>query len=145
MSFNASDMKVYLVTPGTPDTESLITLTTSSSISFSTATISTTTKDSAGYEEFIMGLRSGTASVEGLIQYNEGAGATNVDQLMTAWMNRTKLRLRFKLSTNAVGSMVITQDAYITSLPLTFNMEEAATFTCEFQLSGAPTVSSVAS
>jgi predicted secreted protein len=130
--FNAKDMKVY-TTSGSTDL--LIADVDSCDISFSAETIDVTTKDSDGWKEVIHGLKSGTASISGKVNF----GATNqVGSLTSAFTGGTKLKFKFK--TANVGDTTYAWDGYITSLPLTFGNNEAAMFSCDVEFTGAPTI-----
>jgi len=137
--FNATDAKLYKT--GTPD--QLITKTRTASFNMTAATIDVTTKDSNGWREILLGLRQASGSVEGLIDYAEGGSELNVDQLTAAFMAREKLSLKFKLASATVGSEIISFDCFLTSLPRTFNMEEAASFSVDFEVTGVPTFTTV--
>jgi predicted secreted protein len=137
--FNATDAKLYKA--GTPD--QLITKTRTASFNMTAATIDVTTKDSNGWREILLGLRQASGSVEGLIDYAEGGTDLNVDQLTAAFMAREKLSLKFKLASATVGSEIISFDCFLTSLPRTFNMEEAASFSVDFEVTGVPTFTTV--
>lgn len=135
--FNAKDMKVYTTASST---DTLIAHVDSCEISFSAETIDITTKDSNGWKEIISGLKSGTASISGKVAFDE---ANQVDALTTAFTAGTSLNFKFKTST--VGDTTYAWVGYITSLPLTFGNNEAATFSCDVEFTGSPTISTLAS
>jgi predicted secreted protein len=134
--FNGKDMKVYTVTGGT---ETLITDTDSSEISFTMSPIDTTTKDSNGWREVIAGLKEGSISISGMVNYS---GTNQVDELVNALVNSTQLTVKFKTTTT--GDTTYQWACFVTSVPLTFGQDEAATFTCDLTPSGSPTISTVA-
>lgn len=133
--FNAKDMKVY-TTVSTVDT--LISHTDSCEITFSTETIDITTKDSNGWKEIIAGLKSGTGSITGKVDYE---GTNQVDALTTAIVAGTPLLFKFKTATT--GDTTYAWSGIITSLPLTFGNNEAATFSCDIEFNGAPTIATL--
>jgi TP901-1 family phage major tail protein len=135
--FNGSDLKIYIVDGGT---DRLITQTTSLDVEYNAELIDITTKDNAGWKENLRGLRSGTGSTEGLVDYQEATGEYNYDQLLAAFVAGAKVKLKFKMAVVSVGSPVIEQDAFITSLSKSAPMEAATTFSVSFEFSGAPTV-----
>jgi len=135
--FNAKDMKVYTTSGGT---DTLISHTDSCEITFATETIDITTKDSNGWKEILAGLKSGTGSISGKVDYE---GTNQVDALTTAIVAGSSLVFKFKTST--VGDTTYSWTGIITSLPQTFGNNEAATFSCDIEFTGAPTISTLAS
>jgi len=134
--FNAKNMKVY-TTVSSVDT--LIAHVDSCEISFSGETIDITTKDSNGWKEVLPGLKSGSASISGKVDYS----ATNqVAALTTAFTSETLLTFKFKTATT--GDATYAWGGYITSLPLTFGNNEAATWSCDVEFTGAPTIGTLA-
>lgn len=135
--FNAKDMKGYTTSGGT---DTLITHTDSCEITFSTETIDITTKDSNGWKEILPGLKSGTGSITGKVDYE---GTNQVKALTTAHNAGTLITWKFKTAT--VGDSTYAWSGYVTSIPLTFGNNEAATFSCDIEFTGAPTVSTYTS
>jgi predicted secreted protein len=134
--FNGKDMKVYTVSGGI---DTLITDTDSSEISFTMSPIDTTTKDSNGWREVIAGLKEGSISISGMVNFS---GTNQVDQLVDALVNGTQLTVKFKTTTT--GDTTYQWACFVTSVPLTFGQDEAATFTCDLTPTGSPTISTVA-
>jgi len=130
--FNGKDMKVYTVTGGV---DTLITDTDSSEISFTMTPIPTTTKDSNGWKEVIAGLKEGSISISGMVNFS---GTNQVDQLVAALVAGTQLTVKFKTATT--GDTTYLWPCFVTSVPLTFGQDEAATFTCELTPTGSPTI-----
>lgn len=133
--FNAKDMKVYTTASST---DTLIAHVDSCEISFSAETIDITTKDSNGWKEVIHGLKSGSASISGKTDFSS---ANQVGALTTAFTAGTPLTFKFK--TANVGDTTYSWIGYITSLPLTFGNNEAATFSCDVEFTGAPTIATL--
>ena len=130
--FNGKDMKVYTVSGGI---DTLITDTDSSEISFTMSPIDTTTKDSNGWREVIAGLKEGSISISGMVNYS---GTNQVDQLVNALVASTPLIVKFKTTTT--GDTTYQWSCFVTSVPLTFGQDEAATFTCDLTPTGSPTI-----
>jgi predicted secreted protein len=130
--FNGKDMKVYTVSGGI---DTLITDTDSSEISFTMSPIDTTTKDSNGWREVIAGLKEGSISISGMVNFS---GTNQVDQLVNALVANTPLIVKFKTATS--GDTTFQWSCFVTSLPLTFGQDEAATFTCDLTPTGSPTI-----
>lgn len=130
--FNGTQMKVYTTASST---DTLIAHVNSFEINFSAETINITTKDSSGWEEAIHGLKSGTASISGLVDFSS---SNQVGALTTAFTAGTLLVFKFK--TANAGDTTYAWSGYLTSLPLTFGMEEAATWSCDVKFTGAPTI-----
>ena len=133
--FNGKDMKVYTVVGGT---DTLITDTDSCEISFTMSPIDITTKDSNGWKEVITGLKEGSISISGMVNFS---GTNQVDQLTLALVNDTPLIVKFKTATT--GDTTYQWSVFVTSIPQTFGNNEAATFTCELTPTGSPTISTV--
>jgi TP901-1 family phage major tail protein len=112
---------------------------TEGSISLSMDTREVTTKDSAGMRELLEGTKSGSISVSAL--YAEDA-AYGVEDLMTAWANRTALTVKF--STEVSGDHYWSANAYLTSLEVSASTEDNASYSASFELTGAVTYTTVA-
>lgn len=134
--FNAKNMKAYTTVTGV---DTLIAHLDTCEISFSMETIDITTKDSNGWKEIIDGLKSGSASIGGKVDYSS---TNQVAALTTAFTAGTLLTFKFKTST--IGDATYAWSGYITSMPLTFGNNEAATFTCDVEFTGAPTIATLA-
>ena len=130
--FNGKDMKVYTVS-GVTDT--LITDTDSCEISFTMSPIETTTKDSNGWKEVITGLKEGSISISGMVNFS---GANQVNALVDALVNDTPLVVKFKTATT--GDTTYQWSCFVTSAPVTFGNNEAATFSCDLTPTGSPTI-----
>jgi TP901-1 family phage major tail protein len=112
---------------------------TEGSISLSMDTREVTTKDSAGMRELLEGTKSGSISVSAL--YAEDA-AYGVEDLMTAWANRTALTVKF--STEVSGDHYWSANAYLTSLEVSASTEDNASYSASFELTGAVTYTTLA-
>jgi len=99
-------------------------------ITFNKEAVDITTKDSGTNAEFMSGLKSGTGSTGGL--YAEG----ELDALYAAYDGTAVVVM--KLSTEVTGEEYFSGDAIITSLQINSSgNQQAATFTCQFQFTGA--------
>lgn len=125
--FNGTNLGVYI--GGT-----IIAAAQDVSLSLAMETIDVTTKDSDGWRELLAGLRSGTMSVSGLIDYN----STNKDtlDLWTAFSNRDALTLKFD---DTAGGAEFSASGYLTSLEQSGGTEDTATFSATFELTGVIT------
>ena len=130
--FNGKDMKVYTVVGGT---DTLITDTDSCEISFTMSPIDITTKDSNGWKEVITGLKEGSISISGMVNFS---GTNQVDQLTLALVNDTPLTVKFKTATT--GDTTYVWSVFVTSIPQVYGNNESATFTCELTPTGSPTI-----
>lgn len=126
--FNGTNLGVYI--DGT-----IIAAATDCSLSLNMETIDITTKDSAGYRELLAGMRSGSISVSGLIDY-QSADKDTVD-LYTAWENRTSLTLKF--SSEITSDTSFTASGFLTSLEQSGGTEDTATYSATFELTGQVT------
>lgn len=130
--FNGTNLGVYV--GGT-----IIAAATDCSLSLNMDTIDITTKDSAGYRELLAGLRSGSMSCNGLIDY-QSANQDTVD-LVTAWTNRTSLTLKF--SNEITGDQSYTASGFLTSLEQSGGTEDTATYSASFELTGVVTPATI--
>jgi predicted secreted protein len=98
------------------------------------------TKDSAGWEEFLEGMRSWEMSASGMLSWD----ATNApDDLFTANIaTRTAVTLLFTTATT--GDIVFSGSAWVTNIEMSSpGQEETATFSASFQGTGACTKGTV--
>jgi TP901-1 family phage major tail protein len=130
--FNGTNLGVYI--GGT-----LIAAATDCSLSLNMETIDITTKDSAGYRELLGGLRSGSISVSGLIDYQDAN--QDVTDLYDAWEGRTALTLKF--SSEITGDESYTATGFLTSLEQSGGTEDTATYSATFELSGEVTEATI--
>ena len=129
--FNGTNLGVYI--GGT-----LIAAATDCSLSLNMETIDITTKDSAGYRELLGGLKSGSISCSGLIDYLD-ASNKDITDLWTAWENRDSLTLKFAKANEATGELSFSASGFITSLEQSGGTEDTATYSATFELTGAIT------
>jgi len=132
--FNGTNLGVYM--GGT-----LIAAATDCSLSLNMETIDITTKDSSGYRELLAGLRSGSISVSGLIDYAD-ASNKDVTDLYDAWEGRTELTLKF--SSEISGDESYTANGFLTSLEQSGGTEDTATYSATFELTGEVTEAAIA-
>lgn len=116
----------------------LIAHATEGSISLSMDTRDATTKGSGGTRDLLEATKSGTISVSAL--YADDA-AYGVSDLMTSWAARTPLTIKF--STEVSGDSYWEASAYITSLEVNAGMEDNATYSATFELTGAITFGTI--
>jgi TP901-1 family phage major tail protein len=129
--FNGTELGVYI-------DSTLIAAATDCSLSLNMETIDITTKDSAGYRELLGGLKSGSISVSGLIDYLD-ASNKDITDLWTAWENRTSLTLKFSKANETTGELSFSASGFITSLEQSGGTEDTATYSATFELTGAIT------
>ena len=114
-----------------------ITHLTEVSSDFNMALIAATTKDSAGWEEHLAGLRGMTMTFSAA--YDQGAAEGHVD-LLAEITGRTSAT--YVLTTGVVGDSKITITGFTTNISQTAGTEDLRTFTGSFTATGAPTPSS---
>lgn len=131
-TFNGTNLGVYI--GGT-----LIGASTECSLSLSMETIDVSTKDSDAWRYLLAGMRSGSVSVSGLIDY--AGGTYDVPDLFAAFTGRTALTLKF--STEDTGDQSYTASAFITSLEQSAGTEDTATYSATFELSGVITPATI--
>jgi hypothetical protein len=114
---------------------------TTASLELSVDMPDATTKDSAGWAEFFAGVRSFTLSTDGLIDYATAA-AVETDELVAMLIARNTVAVTFGTST--AGDMLLSGNAYVSSISQTADMESPSGFSVTFQGTGALTQSTVA-
>ena len=115
---------------------------TSASLSVSMETRSTTTKDSAGWDENLEGLKSWSLSGDGLVTYSITGDYDTPDELFTLLNNRTLVKVKFGSATR--GEIDYTGDAYLVSYEQEAGVEENVTYSFGFTGTGVLTQASVA-
>ena len=106
---------------------------TTASLEMSVDLPDATTKDSAGWSEFFAGVRSWTLSSDGLVDYATAAGV-ETDELVALLIARSPVAITFATAT--AGDMVLSGNAYITSISQTADMESPSGFSVSFQGTG---------
>lgn len=114
------------------------------SVSISTETRDTTTKNNGGYRALLPGLKS--LSVNFTAYYANDA-TNGFDELMADFLTGTKQSVKISSidwdaspsATEIAGDMEITFDAYITSLELSAGTEDNASYTCTLECVSAIT------
>ena len=129
--FNGTELGVYM-------DSTLIAAATDCSLSLNVETIDITTKDSAGFRELLGGVRSGSISVSGLVDYLD-ASNKDVTDLWTAWEARTAVTVKFAKANETAGELSFSASAIITSLEQSGGTEDTATYSATFELTGAIT------
>ena len=89
-----------------------------------------TTKDSAGFKQVIAGIRSGTISVTGLVDYSD---TVNFEQLADYVLTKTLNEWVF--TQEAFDGLTLTGTGYVTNVEETADMEGAVAYDVEIQLS----------
>lgn len=129
--FNGTELGVYIGT-------TLIAAATDCTLSLNMEMIDITTKDSSAFRELLPGLRSGSISCSGLIDYLD-ASNKDVSDLWDAFENKTALTLKFEKATQTTGELSFSATGYISSLEQSGGTEDTATYSATFELSGAIT------
>ena len=126
--FNGTDLGVYIGS-------TLIAAATDVTLTLNAETIDITTKDSSAFRELLPGLRSGSMSVSGLIDYVDASNKDFLD-LYGAWESRTALVLKFSKSSLATGEASFSASGFVTSLERSGGTEDTATYSATFELTG---------
>lgn len=113
---------------------------TSASLSVSMETRDTTTKDSAGWQENLEGLKSWSLSGDGLVTYSISGEYDTPDDLFTLLSNRTLVKVKFGSATS--GEIDYTGDAYLVSYEQEAGVEENVTYS--FSFTGTSTLTQAA-
>lgn len=132
---NGTNLVIKIGNPGNP-----ILKATTASLEMSVDMPDATTKDSAGWAEFFAGVRSWTLSSDGLVDY-ASSGSVETDELVALLIARQPVVVSF--STSTAGDMLLSGNAYITSISQTADMESPSGFSVSFQGTGALTQGTV--
>lgn len=136
--FNGTNLVLKLVADG--GTLEALGHSTSCSMTISQDLPEATTKDSAGYQEVISGLRSAEISFDGLIDYTDTSSSLkNVDGIASLITGRNKIDWSF--GTAETGDTVFTGEGFIASLEQSAEMESPATYSGTITVTGAITQS----
>jgi TP901-1 family phage major tail protein len=138
---NSTDVVIQISEDG-GTTYDIIGRATSASLSVSMETRSTTTKDSAGWDENLEGLKSWSLSGDGLVTYSISGDYDTPDDLFTLLSNRTLVKVKFGSATS--GEIDYTGDAYLVSYEQEAGVEENVTYSFGFTGTGVLTQASVA-
>lgn len=138
--FNGTDL-ILKVSPSSGGAEAKLMHSQNVSLSMNVDPIDISTKDSAGFRDLIGGQKSFSLSADGLMDFQATAGDTDVAELFDQMMNRTAVDFTFALSVPA--GYTITGDGFITSLEVTGGTEDAPTYSCTIEGSGAITKTDV--
>lgn len=137
---NSTDV-VIQISEDSGTTYDIIGRATSASLSVSMEVRDTTTKDSAGWQENLEGLKNWSLSGDGLVTYSISGDYDTPDDLFTLLSNRTLVKVKFGSATS--GEIDYTGDAYLTSYEQEAGVEENVSFSFSFQGTGVLTQASV--
>lgn len=137
--FNGSQYTVMFETDGT--TPVVADHVTDLSVSVSTETRDTTTKNNGGYRALLPGLKSLTVN---FTAYYAGDATNGYDELMTDFLAGAKQDVKvvsydWDTSTEEAGDKELVFEAYITSLELSAGTEDNASYTCTLECVSAIT------
>jgi len=142
---NGSQLTVMFGDAGVSPTYVVVDNVTDLSVSISTDTRDTTTKNNAGYRALLPGLKSLSVNFTSLYATDATQG---FDQLMTAYNNGTLQAVKvtsydFDTPGENTGDDRLTFDAYVTSLELSAGTEDNASFTCTMECVSAITYEAI--
>jgi len=138
---NSTDVVIQISEDG-GTTYDIIGRATSASLSVSMETRDITSKDSAGWQENLEGLKSWSLSGDGLVTYSISGDYDTPDDLFTLLSNRTQVKVKFGSATS--GEIDYTGDAYLVSYEQEAGVEENVTYSFGFTGTGVLTQASVA-
>tara|TARA_R100000951_G_scaffold65577_1_gene55330 strand:- start:52 stop:486 length:435 start_codon:yes stop_codon:yes gene_type:complete len=136
---NSTDVVIQISTDGS--SYDIIGRATSASLSVSMETRSTTTKDSAGWDENLEGLKSWSLSGDGLVTYSIANDFETPDELFTILANRTAIDVKFGSMTS--GEIDYSGKAYLVSYEQEAGVEENVTYSFSITGTGVLTQASV--
>ena len=116
---------------------------TEGSISINTEVIDVSNKDSLGFREIQLGMRSGSISVSGLV---DDGNSDAVDTLMATFSSRTSVSVVFGLDGTLTGEEDhnFSATAFVTSLEVSAGTEDNVTYSATLELSGTITFDNTA-
>jgi len=137
--FNGSQYTVMFETDGT--TPVVADHVTDLSVSVSTETRDTTTKNNGGYRALLPGLKSLTVN---FTAYYAGDATNGYDELMVDFLAGAKQDVKvvsydWDTSSEEAGDKELVFEAYITSLELSAGTEDNASYTCTLECVSAIT------
>jgi TP901-1 family phage major tail protein len=136
---NSTDVVIQISTDGS--TYDIIGRATSASLSVSMETRDTTTKDSAGWQENLEGLKNWSLSGDGLVTYSISGEYETPDELFTILSNRTAIDVKFGSMTT--GEIDYSGKAYLVSYEQEAGVEENVTYSFSITGTGVLTQASV--
>tara|TARA_R100000654_G_scaffold69778_1_gene99606 strand:+ start:338 stop:775 length:438 start_codon:yes stop_codon:yes gene_type:complete len=137
---NSTDVVIQISEDG-GSTYDIIGRATSASLSVSMETRDTTTKDSAGWQENLEGLKNWSLSGDGLVTYSISGDFDTPDDLFTLLENRTLVKVKFGSATS--GEIDYTGDAFLVSYEQEAGVEENVTYSFGFTGTSTLTQASV--
>jgi TP901-1 family phage major tail protein len=137
--FNGTEFKAAI--PGTPNKN--IAESRDLSISIDVATIDVSSRDSGGWRELIGGQRSWSASLSGVVEYDEGANEVGVKSLVTLMVARAPIALLFG-STAISDSQTYAGNGIITNVETSAPYEDAVEWTASIEGTGPIVLAEVA-
>ena len=140
MIFNGTDL-ILKVSPSSGGTEAKLMHSQNVSLSVNVDTIDISTKDSSGFRDLLGGQKSFSLSADGLMDFAGVAADTEVDELLDQMLARTAVTFTFALSTPA--GYTLTGSGFITSLEISGGTEDAPTYSCSIEGTGALTKTNV--
>jgi len=131
---NSTDVVIQISTDGS--TYDIVGRATSASLSVSMETRDITTKDSAGWQENLEGLKNWSLSGDGLVTYSISGEYETPDELFTILSNRTAIDVKFGSMTS--GEIDYSGKAFLVSYEQEAGVEESVTYS--FSLTGTGTL-----
>lgn len=129
---NTTDMAFYL---GTDGSETKIAHTTDASISLSHSPREITSKDSAGYQQFLEGLRGATGSASFFFIGDATSAYSLHDFYTQCYVSRNTIHAMFK--TGNASDLSFEGDVYLTSVEVSSSAaEDNVTVSISFQFTG---------
>jgi len=136
---NSTDVVIQISTDGS--TYDIVGRATSASLSVSMETRDITTKDSAGWQENLEGLKNWSLSGDGLVTYSISGEYETPDELFTILSNRTAIDVKFGSMTS--GEIDYSGKAFLVSYEQEAGVEENVTYSFSITGTGVLTQASV--
>ena len=141
--FNGTDL-ILKVSPSDGGADAKLMHSQNVSLSINVDPIDISNKDSAGFRDIIGGQKSFSLSADGLMDFNPATAAdTEVDELTTQMLARTAVTFTFTLSSTSAGDYYYSGSGFVTSLEISAGTEDAPTYSCSIEGTGALTLTTV--
>ncbi len=135
--FNGTDL-ILKVSPATSGTPVKLMHSQNVSLSMNVDTIDISNKDSSGFRDLLGGQKSFSLSADGLMDFEAAAGDTDVLELFTQALARTEVDFVFGIDDASLYNM--SGSGFITSIEVSGGTEDAPTYSCTIEGTGALTV-----
>lgn len=98
-----------------------------------------TTKDSAGWDEFLPSVKKWSIDVDGLVDFHPSSTVHNIGDLFDAYTNGEQITVQFALQNAVTGDLIWTGQAYISKLEQNAKLKDVVSYQATFTGTGVLT------